>query len=72
MNYNYYKLFEMKIVNNKYSKLIKWFEKYFPHLYYKKCYLDGHVVYLQRWITIDKEKEVNEFVEKYMKLFNEK
>ena len=68
MNYNYYEIFEMKIVDNKYSKIIELIEKYFSYFYYKEHDVLGHIIYLPRWIVRDKKKEVTE---KIKKIFDE-
>jgi len=55
----------MKIVSNKFLPIIKFLEKYFPFYYYKKCILDGYIIYLPRWVTKDRKQEIDDFVEKF-------
>ena len=59
----------MKILNNKYQKYLTWLEVYFPFLYFKKSVLDGHDIYLPRWITYRQKQNVDESVKKIMKTF---
>jgi len=58
------------VVNDKYHMVIYFFEKYFSKLYYKKYLIDGHVVEIQRYITKTTQKEIDDFIEKYLPLFD--
>ena len=59
---------KMKKVHNVFGPIINFGERYLKFIFFKRHILDGHFVYLPRWITKEKyemaEKDAEELFEK--------